>query len=344
MKSTSKEGVTPVRGKNTPFFPIVRSVISERDIDVIHLIWTDPFYITGGESNSDVINGVAKIISGIRALVFVTELLLIKLLGASIVWTVHNKHNHERNHIRLDRTVNRFVARLADEMTVECEAAKDIIIDLFQIKTPSKIHVVEEGNYIGAYPNEMTRTEARERLMIDEDTFLFTYFGQIRPYKNVPRLIDSFSNLEVDDSTLLVVGSPYTEEMKIELQRQADDVDNISFVFEFISNEEIQMYMNAADIVALPYRDIMTSGSVLLAMSFGRAVVAPRMGCIPALVDEKGGFLYDSDDPHGLEEALKTAYETGDRVREMGEHNYRVAGELSWAQISERTVEIYRRA
>ena len=75
----------------------------------------------------------------------------------------------------------------------------------------------------------------------------------------------------------------------------------------FVPDEELQVYLRAADVVACPFLEIFTSGSVLLAMSFERAVIAPRRGCVTETLDEAGGILYDADDPQGLEGALRVA-------------------------------------
>ena len=64
----------------------------------------------------------------------------------------------------------------------------------------------------------------------------------------------------------------------------------------FVPDDELQVYLRAADVVATPFLEILTSGSVLLAMSFERAVIAPRRGCVAETVGDDGGILYDADD------------------------------------------------
>ena len=160
----------------------------------------------------------------------------------------------------------------------------------------------------------------------------------------MPGLIDAFDELGRPDAHLLIAGSPEDDEMEASLQRRVEKRDDVSAVFEFIPNDRVQEFMNAGDVIVLPYRDIMTSGSVLLAMSFARPVVAPEMGCIPAITDDDGGFLYDPNDPEGLVNALRAAYEEGGRVREMGERNYCRETELSWDGVGRDTVDIYERA
>jgi len=52
-----------------------------------------------------------------------------------------------------------------------------------------------------------------------------------------------------------------------------------------------------ADAVVLPFRDILTSGSAILALSHGRPVIAPALGCLPGTLPSDATFLYDADAP-----------------------------------------------
>ncbi|MEZ4597387.1 MAG: glycosyltransferase [Chloroflexota bacterium] len=48
-----------------------------------------------------------------------------------------------------------------------------------------------------------------------------------------------------------------------------------------VPDDRMQVFLRAADVMVLPYRDVLTSGSAILAMTFGLPVVAPRIGCLP---------------------------------------------------------------
>jgi beta-1,4-mannosyltransferase len=99
--------------------------------------------------------------------------------------------------------------------------------------------------------------------------------------------------------------------------------------------------MNAADIVVQPFKKIMTSGSVILAMSFGKPVIAPAIGCMPDILDNEGNFLYEPSDPNGLLKAMQLALEA-DLIK-MGKHNFQLAKQYSWEGIAKGTAEIYRK-
>ena len=111
---------------------------------------------------------------------------------------------------------------------------------------------------------------------------------------------------------------------------------------EFIPAEELQVYLNAADVVVLPYKDILTSGAAVLAMSFGKPVIAPKLGCVAELIEEGvGGFLYDPEDEDGLLNAMRKAITAN--LRALGEYNLQKARELDWLRAAKATLEVYQR-
>jgi glycosyltransferase involved in cell wall biosynthesis len=124
-------------------------------------------------------------------------------------------------------------------------------------------------------------------------------------------------------------------------QKFADD-QRIKLCPGFIPDDQIQLYMNACDVVIFPYRDILTSGAVLLAMSFGRACIAPRKGCIGEVLDDTGAFLYEIDDENGLMKAMKSALDKSSHLSVMGQHNRHLAEKYNWKHIAEMTNDIYR--
>ena len=99
--------------------------------------------------------------------------------------------------------------------------------------------------------------------------------------------------------------------------------------------------MNAVDVVVLPYTEITTSGSAVLVMSFGRAMIVPRLGCLPELLDGEGAVMYSPGSDDELREALAAA---GHRdLRAMGRHNSRRIRRHDWESIAERTGRVYSR-
>jgi len=81
----------------------------------------------------------------------------------------------------------------------------------------------------------------------------------------------------------------------------------------------------------LPYVEILSSGAAILAMSFGKPVVAPDRGSLRDHVPPVAGDLYDPSDPRGLDRALEATFERTYRTERILAH----ARTLRWESLAE---------
>lgn len=305
--------------------------------DVVHLHWLHPYLI-----------GRGKVTTALKGGRLLTELLLLRLLGVEIVWTAHNALEHERRAPRLEAAFKRAIVRLCGTVFVHCSGARTTLARTLGLPDDdsSQFTVVPHGNYIESYPgrsDEATPEGIDPSALGDGPTFL--YFGQIREYKNVPTLIETFAGLDAPDADLLVVGNPADEEIRRRIERQCRGRDRVHTVLEFVPEEEVVPYHDLADTVVLPFEDVFTSGSVILAMSCGKPVVVPRIGCPSELLVEAGAesadLMYDPDRPEGLAAAMRRSMAI-DR-ESVGRQNRRTAAGYTWEDIAVRTRTAYER-
>lgn len=324
-----------VFGSGEGLLPILSAALSVEDVSVIHLHWLDPYLQK--ESTAET-----------AALLLLTafQLVAIRLIGYPVVWTVHNVVSHESRYPRLERWFKHAFVRfgLCTHVITHCEAITERVIEEYGLpgRTRRRITAVPHGHYKDNYEDTVSRDDARGRFGFDEEETVFLFFGQIKPYKGVLGLVDDFASIDDSDYRLLIAGSPSDDRLEHELSERVARDARIDSVLEFIPEEEIQLYMNAADAVVLPYTEISTSGSAILVMSFGKALIAPRLGCIPELLDEEGALMYSHESENGLRDALLEA--EGRDLNSMGEHNARLVRQYDWSNIAERTARIYARA
>lgn len=335
FRSLEENGVEPIREPKPLFLPLTRAVLRNDNIDAIHLGWLYGFYMVREFTPSSILN---TIITVGRAFWFCIDLLLVRLLGTRLVWTVHNKYHHERYYPRVEKVLNVIVANTVHALTVKCGAAKDTISRLYRVRDDSKIAVIPDGNYIDAYPNEVGQDEAREQLDIG-DEFVYLYFGLIRPYKGVEQLIEAFQSIEEEDVALWIVGDPKTDTIRERISSQAVEDDRIHTRLEYVPDEDIQYYMNAANVLVFPYQDILNSGSVYLGLSFGKPIIAPRIGCIPETVSSENDLLYDLASDDGLLNMLRYAKEPN--LADIGSTNREKAETLAWDNSAEQYSQLY---
>ncbi len=324
-------GVRVESAQYSSFFLL--DVVRKWRADVLHLQWLHSFLVKS-----------TLFKSAVSTFLFISQLIVLKILGVRIVWTVHNLKNHNNKYLAIDQIGTAAVARLSDSIIAHCESAKHEIVNEFNLRHSNKVSVIFHGNYINCYENNLEKLKARELLNINESKLVLLFFGLIRPYKGIVELIEAFEQLKYDDLELLIVGKVWEDSLHLaELIQQKSEVnDSITFIPGFVDDNDIQIYMNACDAVIFPYRDILTSGAVQLAISFGRACIAPRIGCIGETLDDQGALLYDSVHDAGLLQAMKDAYIRRDRLSKMGKHNYELSEQFSWKRVAELTLKVYQ--
>lgn len=311
--------------------PVLGALREQGVPDVLHLHWVYPFTI-----------GTYWPLTLAKGVQFLFELLVVRVLGVEIVWTVHNLWEHERRAPRFDRFYRRAIVRFCDRIVVHCESAREQVADAYDLseRQRERITVIPHGNYVNCYPDETSAEEARLELGLDSDETVFLYFGRIREYKNVPELVRAFKSLGREDARLLVVGSPRNEAVADRITAQTDPEDNVRTEFTFVPEEDVQVYMRAADIVTLPFSDLLTSGSTMLAMSFGNPVVVPGIGCLDELVSGDCGFTFDPDTEGTLQATLAQTLDAD--LDAIGRHNYERAKSFTWDPIGRDTATVYR--
>ncbi|MBI2439810.1 MAG: glycosyltransferase family 4 protein [Lentisphaerae bacterium] len=282
-----------------------------------------------------------EIMAFVKLVVFLVQVVIVKMAGVRIVWTVHNINDHEDRHAVPHRIGMVCIARMANAIVAHSEWAKNELTKMARIANSVKIFVVPHGNFIGLYGNSISRTAARQELGIDDSRLVFLFLGKIRRYKGVLELVEAFNKFGRSDCELLIAGAPFDSLLEAEIKAKLKSRKNIRFYSGVVPDDKVQVYMNACDVAVFPFRRITTSASVVLAMSFGRACIAPRLGGLPEIVNEKGAILYDAGDGSGLERCLNEAFIHRPELDAMGTSNLRRAEHWGWDRIGKMTMDIY---
>lgn len=252
------EGVQALGVEVTEFHPLTAPW---KRPDVFHVHWPESSF------NHDLVGALAT-----------TESLLwtvrrLRQRGAKVVWTVHNLFAHEKKYVELEeRFWNRFLPEVdalvgLSQSSLEATTARRPIVD------GKPAFVIPHPHYRSEYPDTMDRATAREKLQIPREAKVILSFGQVKTYKNLPALVSACRDMEV---YLVVAGKPISQRLASEIRAAAGESPNIQLHFRYIPSEEAQIFFRACDLVALPYKAILNSGSCLLALSFDRPVWLPE--------------------------------------------------------------------
>lgn len=276
-----------------------------------------------------------------------------KLLGKKVALTVHNVNQAKRD--RQDSWLNRVTLRiqysLCDHLFVHTAKMKDELVQDFRV-LERKITVIRHP-VNNAFPeSDLTCADAKRQLGVRNNEKTILFLGRIKPYKGIEYLLAAFQQLVKRDATyrLIVAGESHKEsEEYLEGIRRivARDFDKSEIILkiQFIPDEEMEVYLKAADVTVLPYKDIFQSGILFLAYSFGLPVVATDVGSFKEeIIEGETGFVCNPGDAIDLARALET-YFSSELYGNLSSRRKKIkqyANEVySWESVAELTTKAY---
>jgi len=244
--------------------------------DIIHFHWPDAY-----------INPRHMLKCLQRTFMLALIVIVCRLKGSRIVWTVHNVVPHDAHHLTFSHFFMRWFVRQCDGLIFMSEESKAAFFSLYKTKSTTQYTIIPHGHYRTSYPHAIQKSLARKQLGLADDKKVLLFLGMIKPYKNVDALIELFIQARMQDYWLLIAGNTNSAELKEKLQEQAKAAP-VKLFLQFIPDDKIHIFFSAADAVVLPYKTILNSGALLLALSFDKPVIAPHIGAFASLQQELG--------------------------------------------------------
>jgi glycosyltransferase involved in cell wall biosynthesis len=307
--------------------PLLEALSGEK---LFHLNWTAPIL---GPAQTQ----AARLARHRR---FLEMLEALRAAGVPTVWTVHNIMPHECADPEAERQLRQEIADRVDLIHIMCEQTAELAAAHY-VLPPGKVRVIPHPSYIDVYPNLIDENTARYELGIDPDELVYLFLGQIRHYKGVDLLLDAFDSVyrSRPRCRLIVAGEPGRFPGRPEIEQRARSHPGVISNLFTIADDDIQLFMNAADVVVLPYRDGLNSGAMMLAHSFARPVIVAASGCIPEEVDDTTGILFSWKDG---DTALRQAMFEGERLRDASVRAaaYRRAQQRHYLDIAREFAEL----
>lgn len=242
------------------------------------------------------ITGTATMISAIYKTIFI---FIYKIFGGRIVWTVQNTLPPDCRHEWMNVYARRWLAGKADLLIVECESVKAEISTFFNIH-PGSIRVIPHPPYPAQIMPRAAAVEAinhRFNVGIQVQDRLFLMFGHISAYKQIGQVCDIFVNEPVQKK-LIIVGPVKKGQMQLyhSLKKRASKTPNIVLIPQFISEESVPEFLNAADSLIFNHRDALSQGGVHMGISYQKTTFLPRKGCLNELSHKNLRFFSSLDE------------------------------------------------
>jgi glycosyltransferase involved in cell wall biosynthesis len=280
-------------------------------------------------------------------------MLFYRLLGKRVVMTAHNVNTRGRdgNDSLFNRLTLRFQYMLSDHIFVHTESMKQELVRDYGV-SPAAVSVITYGINNAIPDTSLTPEEAKRRLCLGENLKVILFFGAIAPYKGLDLLAEAFLMLvQADrDYRLVIAGLPkgrcdgYFREVR-EALRGEIEAGTVLERIGYVSDEETEVYLKAADVLVLPYRAIFQSGILIMAASFGLPVVASDVGSFRAdILALQSGLVCRPNDSGDLARAIEE-YFRGDLYRHIPEHRSRIRQVArqnhSWGSVAATTKSAY---
>ncbi len=259
-----------------------------------------------------------------------------------LVYTVHNVlpmtgKKHPDVYRKIYSMMNLLICHTKD--------VKNTLVENFGISS-EKIHIIPHGPFFHDFPRKPPHIA--KKIIGIKDKVIVLFFGGMRPYKGVEFLLETWKKVlaSTDDAVLILAGSGnsnYIKKIKKSISKLELD-DEIIQKFQFIDNEELPIYHQAADILVYPYSEIYQSGAFMTGITFGKAIIATRIGVFPEIIEDgENGFLVDYGDTDDFQKKLLYLIKNPDTRKRFGKNIYeKYKSELNWDTIAQKTVECYK--
>jgi glycosyltransferase involved in cell wall biosynthesis len=232
--------------------------------------------------------------------------------------------------------------RSARILTVS-EASKRDILRFFSIPS-DKVDVIYNAidDRFSLPPDDAQMTRVRDRYQL-HDRFLL-YAGNVKPHKNVERLIDAFARLRQDgfgDIKLLITGSEVSRYATLRHAVHRYNLHKHVRFLGFLTTDTLATLYHLADAFVFPSLYEGFGLPPLEAMASGTPVLTSNVSSLPEVVDD-AALLVDPYDPESIANGMRQILsDDAMRARLVSRGRTRAAC-FSWEESVKRVLTIYR--
>jgi glycosyltransferase involved in cell wall biosynthesis len=223
--------------------------------------------------------------------------------------------------------------RRSDRILTVSETSKSDILRRFNVPA-DKITVVYNAidDRLRVPPTEDEVARVRERYQLDDPFVL--YVGNIKPHKNLERLIDAFDRLRrsgLDHLKLLILGDEITKHQGLRRAVHQHKLHKHVRFLGFVPIETLAVLYRLAAVFVFPSLYEGFGLPPLEAMACGTPVVTSNASSMPEIVGE-AAFLVDPYDVDSIADGMRQVLTRPDLRATLVERGFERAKMYSWEQ------------
>jgi len=310
-------------------YPYVAQALNDCGVNVVSLQFEPEIW--GGEDGSYVLD-------------------FIRALRVPFVTTLHS--------VRPDATAaqRRIVTELVEnsQTSVAMSAAAVDLLTRDYCVDPTRVELIPHG--VSALPLVDSDT-IKPRLALQGKTVILS-FGLLAPGKGFESAIEAMPEVvkAVPSARYVILGvtSPESAGEEGTAYRTALEArvsalgmgENIKFVDRFVGRVELGTWLEAADVIVAPGRDLAqtVSGTLAYAMGAGRAIVSTPSVYATELLADGRGMLIEPDSSPALARAVTELLLDNGMRTEMGALAYAHSRGMVWWEVGAKYREVFDRA
>jgi glycosyltransferase involved in cell wall biosynthesis len=233
--------------------------------------------------------------------------------------------------------------RQADRILTVSESSKRDILRFFSVK-PEKISVIYNAidEHFSVPPTDDTVERVRGRYQL-EDLFVL-YVGNVKPHKNVERLIDAFALLRrrgVDGLKLVIIGDEISKFQTLRRAVHRHKLHKHVRFLGFVPDDTLSALYRLAGVFVFPSLYEGFGLPPLEAMACGAPVITSNVSSLPEVVGD-AALLVDPYSSEAIAEAIWKVLSDSSLSERLRAKGLARAQDFSWQRSVARTLEIYK--
>jgi glycosyltransferase involved in cell wall biosynthesis len=120
----------------------------------------------------------------------------------------------------------------------------------------------------------------------------------------------------------------------------------VLFVNRYLREEELSLYLQAADVYVAPYlgKEQVSSGTLTLALGHGKAVVATPTIFAKEILRDKRGLFCKFANARSIAECVKRILGHSKLRQELEGNAFKYGQEVGWARVADQYGDLFRSA
>lgn len=313
-------------------FPLLALSKQHPDAEAIHLHWIHPYI-------EPLFWCKSKPRFYLKSVLLALDVLFVRLRGVHVVWTVHNLVAHESQGADKEIYLRRLLTYVVNRLVFHSQSALETYTALTRRNLAPKSSVIPHGNYVGVYKDSAEiAKQLTQKFGLNGRETVILFFGAIRHYKGLPNLIKSFQKTTKPNLRLIIAGKALDADLQVLIEKAAEDDSRIRLDLRSIPDDQVAPLFAISHAVAIPFERTLTSGSAVLALSMGKALILPESARVLDIADDDGAiFFADTDHLTDIMGQLDCY-----NLAAMGQANAKAAQSLGWTRIGQQTSQQYK--